>query len=177
MDVSSILAGLIAFAVSVLAAVLLVFVTYRLNTLVTRKLDEEQLLLSGSHSVAVALGAIVLAQALLLRHAVFPTMVMVRDLFVRPAGWAHVLLVLGQCLLFFLVVGIFSFGSVAIATWLFSRMTRAIPEREEILKGNLSLAIFFAFVVLGIALVINEGIGDLARSLIPEMRNGILRID
>ncbi|HLA79314.1 MAG TPA: DUF350 domain-containing protein [Vicinamibacteria bacterium] len=177
MDVASILAGLIAFAVSVFGAVLLVFVTYRLNTLVTRKLDEEQLLLSGNHSVAVALGAIVLAQALLLRHAVFPSMVLIRDLFVRPAGWAHVALVLGQCLVFFLVLGILAFGSVAIATWLFSRMTRAIPEREEILKGNLALAIFFAFVVLGVALVINEGIADLARSLIPEMRNGFLRID
>jgi uncharacterized membrane protein YjfL (UPF0719 family) len=176
MDVSSILAGLVAFAVSVLAAVLLVFVTYRLNTMVTRRVDEEQLLLSGNHSVAVALGAIVLSQALLLRHAVFPTMVMVRDLFVRPGGLSRVLLVTGQCLLFFLVIGILSFGSVAIATWLFSRMTRAIPEREEILKGNLSLAIFFAFVVVGIALIINEGIADLARSLIPELRNGILRI-
>ena len=75
------------------------------------------------------------------------------------------------------MVGILSFGSVAIATWLFSRMTRAIPEREEILKGNLPLAIFFAFVVLALALIINEGIADLARSLIPETRNGILRID
>ncbi len=176
MDVSTILAGLVAFAVSVLAALLLVFVTYRVNTLLTRKVDEEQQLLEGNHSVAVALGAIVVSQAILLRHAVFPTMVVVRDLFVRPTTWAGAASALGQCVLFFVVIGLLSFGSVAFATWLFARMTGAIPEREEILKGNLAMAVFFAFVVVAIALLVNEGIADLARSLIPEMRTGILTL-
>jgi hypothetical protein len=62
MEISSLVAGLVAYAVSVVASVLLVFVTYRMNTLVTSRIDEERLLLSGHRSIAVALGSVVLSQ-------------------------------------------------------------------------------------------------------------------
>lgn len=47
MDLSSLVAGLVAYAVSVLASVVLVFLTYRVNTFLTSKIDEEKLLLAG----------------------------------------------------------------------------------------------------------------------------------
>ena len=176
MDFSSLLAGLVAFLVSVLAAVILVFVTYRINTLLTSKVDEERLLMAGNRSTAIALGAIVLGQALLLRHAVFPTMVVIRDLFVNPVSWRATLWVLGHCFAFFLILAILSLGSVALGGWLFSRMTRAIPEREEILKDNLAVALLFAFVILGITAIVNEGLEDLSRSMIPYRESGVLRV-
>ena len=37
-------------------------------------------------------------------------------------------------------------------------------------------AIFFAFVLFGITAIVNEGIEDLSRSLIPYGRTGIIRI-
>lgn len=177
MDLSSLVAGLVAYAVSVLASVVLVFLTYRVNTFLTSKIDEEKLLLAGNRSTAIALGAIVLGQAVLLRHAVFPTMAVIRDLFVKPFTFRGAAWVLGHCLAFFLIIGILSFGSVAIAGWLFSRMTRAIPEREEILKDNLAVAVFFAFVVLGITAIVNEGLEDLSRSIIPYGETGVLRVE
>ena len=84
--------------------------------------------------------------------------------------------VLAHCILFFLVISILSFGSVAVAGLLFARMTRALPEREEILRDNVAVAIFFAFVVVAITLIVNEGLEDLARSIIPYSDTGILRI-
>ncbi len=176
MDVSPFVAGLIAYAVSVLAAVLLVFVTYRLNTLLTSRIDEERLLLSGNRSVAIGLGSILFSQAILMRHAVFPTMVVIRDLFLRPVSWSAAAWVLGHCLAFFLIVGVLAFGSVALATWLFTKMTGALPEREQILKDNVAVAILFAFVIIGVTLIVNEGLEDLTRSIIPESGSGILRL-
>ena len=86
MDVSSLLAGLLAYVLSVVASVLLVFGTYRLNTILTRRIDEERLLKEGHRSVAIALGAVVLSQAILLRHAIFPSMVVLRGLFLDRPG-------------------------------------------------------------------------------------------
>jgi uncharacterized membrane protein YjfL (UPF0719 family) len=174
MDWSSLAAGLVAYAVSVLASVLLVFATYRVNTLLTSRIDEERLLLAGHRSIAIALGSIVFSQAVLLRHAVFPVMVVVRDLFVRPFSPGAAAWVLGHCVLFFFIIGILSFGSVALAGWLFARMTRSIPEREELLKDNVAIAILFAFVVLGVTLIVNEGLDDLSRSIIPYRATGVL---
>jgi len=177
MDAKSIAAGLVAFAFSVLASVVLVFVTYRLNTLVTSKIDQERHLLNGHRSVAIALGSVVFAQAILLRHAVFPTMVVIRELFLRPFSLTSAIWALAHAFLFFVIIGVLSFGSVAIAAWLFARMTGALPEKDEILKDNVAVAIFFGFVVVGIALIVNEGLADLARSIVPFAQSGVLRIE
>jgi uncharacterized membrane protein YjfL (UPF0719 family) len=176
MDLGSVAAGLVAYGVSVAASVLLVFGTYRLNTFLTRTIDEEQLLRQGHRSVAIALGAVVLGQAILLRHAVFPTMVVLRELFLAPPSPAEALWAASQCLLFFVVVALLAAGSVALATWLFTRMTPHLPEPEEILKDNVAVAIFFACVLLAIVALLNEGLEDLSRSLIPHGRTGVIRI-
>lgn len=175
-DLASIVAGLVAYGLAVLGAVILVFVVFRANTLLHNRLQGERLLLAGHRSIAIALGATILSQALLLRHAVFPSMAVVRDLFLERASVADLLAVAGQCALFFLVIAVLSFGSVALAGWLFTRMTGELPEHEEIFKDNVAVAIFYAFVLLAITAIVNEGIEDLSRSLIPYGRSGVLRI-
>ena len=105
-----------------------------------------------------------------------PTMAVVRDLFVKPVSLATALWVLGHCLLFFLIIGLLAVGSVVMAVWLFSKMTRSIPEQEEIVKDNLAVAILFAFVLLAITAILNEGLEDLARSIIPYAESGLLQI-
>jgi uncharacterized membrane protein YjfL (UPF0719 family) len=174
-DVSVLLAGLLAYAVAVLAATLLVFATYRVNVLIARR-QAEDLLLAGHRSMAIAKGSVLLSQAVLLRHAVFPVMAVVRDLFLDPPGFARVLIVAGQCLLFFLIIGVLSVLSVVVAVWLFTRLTGGIPEQDEIRKDNVAVAIFFATVLFAITALVNEGLEDLSRSLIPYGRTGILRI-
>jgi uncharacterized membrane protein YjfL (UPF0719 family) len=175
-DLSSILAGLLAYVVALCGSALLVFVTFRVNTLLTSRIEEERLLLGGHRSIAIALGATILSQALLLRHAVFPIMAVIRDLFLQRVSWADLMLVAGQCFLFFVVIGILSFGSVALAGWLFTRMTGKLPEHEEIFKDNVAVAIFYAFVLIAISLILNEGMEDLSRSLIPYGRTGVIRV-
>lgn len=176
-ELASLAAGVLAFCVAVGLAVILVFVTFRLHAaILTSRRDEEQMLLAGHRSLAISLGASLLGQAILLRHAVYPTMAVARDLFLGPASFAQVGKVVGQCALFWVVVAVASIGSVLLASWLFTRMTGRLPEQEEILKDNVAVAIFYAFVVLAITAVLNEGIEDLAKSLIPYGRTGVIEL-
>lgn len=176
-DLSSLAAGLVAYGVSILVAVGLVFVTFRVNAaLLASRRDEEDMLLAGHRSVAITLGATLLSQALLLRHAVFPSMAVLRDLFLAKSSLGTVAWSVAQCLLFFAVIAIASFGSVQFSAWLFTRMTGKLKEHEEILKDNVAVAIFYAFVLLAITAVLNEGIEDLSRSLIPYGRTGIIQV-
>ncbi len=55
-------------------------------------------------------------------------------------------------------------------------MTGELPEQEEILRDNLAVAIFYAFVLIAITVILNEGIEDLARSIIPYGRSGVVRL-
>lgn len=176
-DIRTLAAGFLAYGIAILLAVALVFLTYRLNTVLATRIEEERLLLSGHRSIAIALGSVILSQAILMRHAVFPTMAVLRDLFLAEVFSPRAaLLSLGQCLMFFVIVGVLSVGSVVLAAWMFTRLTGAVPEHDEILKDNLAVAIFFAFALLSITLILNEGMEDLARSLIPTGPTGIIRI-
>ncbi len=176
-DPWAVAAGLIAYGLSVLAATLLIFATYRANAWLSRRLDVEGRLLSGHRSLAIVLGSVLLSQAFLLRHALFPTMVTVRDLLLHPVTPALTATTLLRCSLFFVVIGVLSMGSVALAVRFFTWLTGSLPEREEILRDNQAVAILFAFVLFSITVVINEGMEDLARSLIPFGRSGIVRIE
>jgi hypothetical protein len=175
-DLPSILAGLLACGVAVFVSTALVFIAFRLNTMLRRRDAQVRLLLSGHRSIAIALGATILSQALLLRHVVFPVMAVLRDLFLQRASLFTVFAVAGQCGIFFLIIGCVAIGSVWLAGWLFTRMTGDLPEQEEILRDNLAVAIFYAFVLLAITVILNEGIEDLARSIIPYGRSGVVRL-
>lgn len=176
MEPGVVLAGLIAYALAVVASATLVFLTYRFNAFVTSRLDEERLLLAGHRSIAVAFGAVLLSQALLLRHAVFPTMVVVRELLVERPAAAATLVALGQCALMFALVAAVAVGSVALAGWLFTRLTGRLAEHEEIRRDNVAVAIFYAFVLLAITVILDQGVEDLARSLIPYGRSGFVHL-
>ncbi len=176
LDVSAAVAGLVACALAVFLSTVLVFLLYRTNTWLTTRTDAERLLLAGHRSSAVCLGAMLLSQAWLLRHAVFPIMVMVRGLFVQSFSWGALLLVVGRSLVVLAVLGALSSGSVVVAAWLFTRLTGAIPEREEILKDNVAVAILFAFALLSITAILSEGVEDLSRSLIPYASSGVLNL-
>jgi uncharacterized membrane protein YjfL (UPF0719 family) len=174
-DGSVVLAGLLAYAVALLASTLLVFLTYRINLLVTRS-QEEEMLLSGHRSIAIAMGSVLVSQALLLRHAVFPVMAVARDLFLGSPGATRIFAVAAQCALFFFIIGLLSVGSVLVAVFLFTRLTGRLPEQEEIRKDNVAVAIFFACTVLAVTLIVNEGMEDLSRSLIPYGTTRVLRV-
>jgi hypothetical protein len=175
-DLPSILAGLLACGVAVFVSTALVFIAFRLNTMLRRRDAQVRLLLSGHRSIAIALGATILSQALLLRHVVFPVMAVLRDLFLQRASLFTVFAVAGQCGIFFLVIGGVAIGSVWLAGWLFTHMTGDLAEQEEILRDNVAVAIFYAFVLLAITVILNEGIEDLARSIIPYGRSGVVRL-
>lgn len=175
-DLSSILAGLLACGVAAIVSATLVFVTFRLNTMLRRREAQERLLLAGNRSVALALGATILSQALLMRHAVFPVMAVLRDLFLERASAYTIVMVAGQCAIFFFVIALVSLGSIWLAGWLFTRMTGDLQEQEEIFRDNVAVAIFYAFVLLAITVILNEGIEDLSRSLIPYGRAGVIRV-
>ena len=175
-DWLSIVAGVVAYSVAALGSIVLVFFLFRWNTWITGREEKEKYLGSAHRSIAIALGVTILSQALLLRHAVFPIMTVVRDLFLRQVSLVGVVLVLLQALLFFIVIGGLSIGSVWLAGWLFDRLTGQIKEKEEIRRDNVAVAIFYAFVLLAITAILNEGIEDLARSIIPYGRSGVVRL-
>jgi uncharacterized membrane protein YjfL (UPF0719 family) len=176
LDFLSIAAGFIAYGVAILVSSIMVFLTFRLNTLLRKRTAQEDQLKSGHRSMAIALGSTLLSQAILLRHIVFPVMAVIRDLFVQEGRTASLGLIILQALSFFAVISVLCIVSVWLGSLLFTKMTGALDEHREIENDNIAVAIFYAFVIISIALILNEGIEDLSRSLIPYGQSGVVRI-
>lgn len=175
-DLAVVAAGVTAYGVAAVTAALLVFVVYRANAFLTREIDEEGLLRGGHRSTAISLGAILLAQAILLRHAVQPVMVMVRELFLERPTLRQAAGTALRCAGVVSLLTLVAFGSTALAAFLFTRMTRGLDERAEIRRDNVAVAVFHAFVLLAITAILNEGMEDLARSLVPFGTRGVLTL-
>lgn len=176
-NTSNIAAGLLAYGVAILVgAGPLVYLLFRfdIKLLLNKKIDEEGLLQAGRRSIAIELGAKIFCQALLIRHAVFAVMAVVRSLFVDEYTSSEVGWLIFRCLLAIIVIVVLALVSVEVASRLFKHLTRNLQEDEEIYKNdNVAMAIFFSLVLLAITLVLNEGMADFSRSLIPFGRTGI----
>ncbi len=169
-------AGLTAYFVAImLGAGLLLYLAFMFNIKVTRRTDEEEMLRQGKRSVGIYLGAMLVCQAILARHAVPSVMEVIRTLFVYEMKREEALALIGRSSLFAVIIISFSLLSVWVAGGLFSRLTSKIQEKSEIFeKDNVAVALFYALVLFAITLILNEGMFDLARSFVPYGQTGAL---
>jgi hypothetical protein len=176
-----VIAGVLSYLVSVLASAALVLLFLRMNSRLLRNVKVTDLCkddLSNRFSApAIALGAATLSQAFLLRHGVYLVMVLLQD-FLATYGhrvlsgafpFAAFFKQAGLALLLFAAIAMLSVLSIWIASAFFNRMTPGIDEIDEIARGNLAVAVLFAFVLFAITAILNEGIGDITRALIPNV--------
>lgn len=187
-DVLVLLAGLAGYLVSVIASTALVLLFFRLNAKLLPGGKVTAMFTGESSSQALApaivLGAATLCEAFLLRHAVFVIMAIVRDFLVShgnhlfaghvPLGSVLRTIWLSTCLL--TVLSMISVMSIWVAGAFFNWMTRGIDELAEIASGNIAMAVFFAFVLFAVTAILNEGIEDFSRGLIPFTRPGVIRL-
>lgn len=170
----NIYAGLTAFSVAlVLGAGPLVFVLFKF-TIGLSRVDEEKALRAGNRAVAINLGAMLICQAILIRHAVPAVMEVIRTLFVYQLPAEEAWGLIRRSALFATFIIALSFLSVGIAGRIFTLLTRKLEEEKEIVSNNVAVALFYAMVLFAITLVLNEGMDDLSRSFVPYGRTGIL---
>ena len=176
MNLESVLTGISAVFLSGILSIILVFIIYKIDLMMTRKIDEEQHMLDGRTSISIVLGSVLLSQAMLVRHAVHPVMTVIRTGLVNRLSQLNTLSVLGHSLLYIIIMGSLSVLITGMAIGLFSLMNRRISHQEEVLKDNIAVAVFLAFVVLSVTVIIDQGMADLAQSIIPELERGYIRV-
>jgi putative membrane protein len=160
--------GLVEFFVSVLISFILIFGSYRIILVLTRRIDEEKQLKKKNISVGIVLGSIFIGEALVVKQALYPVMAVIQ-LFIlgqkKDAGsFAEVLLYgLGYVLL----AGILAILCILFGFWLFNRLTPNIDTYLEIQDNNLAVAVLMALFIVGICLLMSAGVSGLVRALIP----------
>lgn len=168
MSIQQILIGLIQFVLTIFISFFLVFVSYRLILMMSKKFDEERNLKENKVSVGVVLGSVLLGEAIILKQAVYPVMAVVQLYILKgDRGAGRFFSTLGLAFGHVAVVGILSVLTISFCFWLFNRLTPKMDQLREIKEGNLAVAVFMALFIVAICLLLSDGISGLAKSLVP----------
>jgi len=168
MSVQQIIFGLLEFFVTVLISFILIFGSYRLFLILTPRFDEERQLRKKNTSVGIILGSVLLGEAIVVKQAVYPVMAVIQ-IFVlgQERGIDSFLKMIGLSVGYVVLAGILALVCILFSFWLFNRLTPKIDQYEEIKDNNLAVALFMAFFIIAVCLLISQGVSGLTKALIP----------
>ena len=151
----TLLLSLVQLLIAIVLSAAATFLSFYLVQWLTRDLDEWEALRRGNPAVGVVLGATLVAVALVLRPA------LAVDTATWDAGYqiyAKLLLAEAIQLAIGLVLAVIALG---LAVAIFAALTRGIDEIEELGKGNLAVGGLLAGVVIGVALMVSQAVGQI----------------
>jgi putative membrane protein len=168
MSVQQLIFGLLEFFVSVLISFILIFGSYRIILILTRRFDEEKQLKKKNVSIGLVLGSVFIGESLVVKQALYPVMAVVQ-LFILgqekdTGSFAELLL---YSFGYVLLAGILAILCILFSFWLFNRLTPNIDTYQEIMDNNLAVAVLMALFIVGICLLMSAGVSGLVRALIP----------
>ncbi len=168
MGLQQVIFGILEFLLSIFTSFILIFGSYRVFLLITPRFDEERQLRKNNTAVGIVLGAVFLGEAIIVRQAIYPAMAVIQIYVLEGQnnlGGFFKMMVLGAGYVIF--SGVLALVSILFSLWIFTKMTPRLNEYEEIRNNNVAVALFVAFFVLSICLLMSTGVEGLTRALIP----------
>ena len=176
MNLTSVLLAVVEFVLTAGLSLLVVYVNYRLFIATNPDYDAEEELNKDNMGVAVLLSALLLGAGIIVRQGLDPTISMLRLYYVAPYpylnGWQLIALAFAH-MGFVFVIAVYTI-SLSLRFW--GRLTPRIHEGQELKRGNTSVGIVLAAVVLVMAMFMSDGISRLTKALIPQPSIGHVEI-
>jgi uncharacterized membrane protein YjfL (UPF0719 family) len=176
MNMTTVVLALFEFVLTTALSLLVVYVNYRLFILTNPDYDAELEINKDNVGVAILLAALLVSAGLIVREGISPTVSMVRLYFTAPVpylnGWQVFALSIGDLGLVFAVAVLTM--SLSLRFW--GRLTPKINEGAELKRGNTSVGIVLAGVVLVMAMFMSDAIARLTKSMIPQPSIGHIEV-
>jgi putative membrane protein len=168
MYLQQILLGLIELLISIFISFVLIAGSYRFFIFITPRFDEERQLKKKNTAVGVVLGGILIGEVLVVKQAIYPVMSVIQ-LFIlgEDKNFANYMEMLGLSLGYVLLAGIIALGCILFSFWAFNKITPRIDQYQEIRNNNVAVAVFMALFIVGICILISDGVSGLTKALIP----------
>lgn len=177
MFATRLLVSLFEFFTTVVMAVLVVYVNYKLFAYTNSDYDHEEELKKGNTAVAILLAALLFASGMMVQKGIYPIVSLFRLYMTTPLEMA---LSRGQMVFYALAHLVMTFA-LSVLTMSFSlrfygKLTKNLKAGQELKKNNAAVGIMLAGVVLVVGLYVSEGLSSLSKSLIPQPSMGKLSI-
>jgi uncharacterized membrane protein YjfL (UPF0719 family) len=162
----NVIVGLIQLLISIIFAVLALYIGFAVLIKINKNMDEEKELAKGNVAVGIIVAAVFVAIALVVQSGVSGLSVGINK--ALSVGIISVDGLLAVSVAFIqLILGIvLAVGAIYLALNILDKLTKGFDEFEEIKKGNVAVALMMGGVIIAVAVIIQSGVIGITAALI-----------
>ena len=157
--------GLFQLVISIIFAVIALYLGFAVLGRITRELDEEKELARGNAAVGIMVASVFVAIALVVQSGVTGVTVGINKAVTVGLFSFDGALALGTAIVQ-LILGIaLAVGGIYLALYILDKLTDKLHEFEEIKKGNIAVALEMAGMIIAVAVIIQSGVIGITAAL------------
>ena len=168
MDIILLITGIVQVFLSLIIAVMLVYLASKIFRKLISGINETEELKRNNVAVAILNGSIVLALILVVKKSIESSVTIFGNTLRNPdtvySNYMQTgLIMIGHILL----GGIIAFAAIYTALQIFIRLTGDLDELKEIKESNTAVGILLGIIIVSMALLLQPGVDTILNSLIP----------
>jgi uncharacterized membrane protein YjfL (UPF0719 family) len=166
MLLTNVVVGLIQLIVSIIFAVLALYIGFAVLGKITKGLNEEKELAKGNAAVGIIVASVFVAIALVVQSGVSGLTVGINKAISVGILSVDGLLAIGVSLIQLILGIVLAVGAIYLALNILDKLTKGVEEFEEIKKGNVAVALEMGGVIIAVAVIIQSGVIGITAALI-----------
>ena len=166
MLLANVVVGLFQLLISIIFAVLALYIGFFVLSKITKVIDEEKELAKGNAAVGIVVAAVFVAIALVVQSGVSGLSVGINKAISVGILSVDGLLAIGTAFIQLILGIVLAVGAIYLALYILDKLTKGIEEFEEIKKGNVAVALMMGGVIIAVAVIIQSGVLGITAALI-----------
>ena len=158
--------GLFQLLISIIFAVLALYIGFAVLSKITKVIDEEKELKKGNAAVGILVAAVFVAIALVVQSGVSGLSVGINKAISVGIFSVDGLLAIFSAFVQLILGIVLAVGAIYLALYILDKLTQGIEEFEEIKKGNVAVALMMGGVIIAVAVIIQSGVIGITAALI-----------
>jgi uncharacterized membrane protein YjfL (UPF0719 family) len=158
--------GLFQLIISIVFAVIALYLGFAVMSKITKTIDEEKELARGNAAVGIVVASVFVAIALVVQSGVSGLTVGINKAVNAGLFSMEGILAIGIATIQLILGIVLAVGAIYLALNILDRLTENLKEFEEIKKGNIAVALEMAGMIIAVAVIIQSGVIGITAALI-----------
>jgi uncharacterized membrane protein YjfL (UPF0719 family) len=166
MLLTNVVVGLIQLIISIIFAVLALYIGFAVLSKINKNMDEEKEIARGNVAVGIIVAAVFVAIALVVQSGVSGLSVGINKAINVGILSVDGLLAIGTAFIQLILGIVLAVGAIYLALYVLDKLTKGVDEFSEIKKGNVAVALMMGGVIIAVAVIIQSGVIGITAALI-----------
>ena len=162
----NVVVGLIQLIISIIFAVLALYIAFAVLGKITKGVNEEKELAKGNAAVGIIVASVFVAIALVVQSGVSGISVGINKALSVGILSVDGMLAVGTAFIQLILGIVLAVAAIYLALYILDKLTKGVDEFEEIKKGNVAVALMMGGVIIAVAVIIQSGVIGITAALV-----------